>query len=110
MSVPMKPDGAYPWAGRPRTFMAAAMPQGDRAAGVAGPLVFISERRAGAQDRPRYLTPDEARALRDEIDGALRAFDLARDLAEAVAYRGPWPIKSHRTLEQMMAEEAREEA
>lgn len=101
----------YPWAGKPRTFRAVAMPNGDARLGVAGQLVLLVEQREGAQDRPRFLTRAEAEQLRDELDAGLRAFDLAKDLArevvgptaalleaKGIACRAPYPFRDHRTL------------
>lgn len=101
----------YPWAGKPRTFRAVAMLNGDARFGVSGQLVMLVEQRERAQDRPRFLTRAEAEQLRDELDAGLRAFDLAKDFArevvgptaalleaKGVACRARYPFRDHRTL------------
>jgi hypothetical protein len=95
-------DPSHPWAGHPRTFRAVAMPNGDARFGVAGPLVFLCEQRGGCVDRPKYLSRAEAEQLRDELNAALAAPDLARQLSQDIAaaiaerpraYTGPYPIR-----------------
>jgi hypothetical protein len=93
-------DPSQPHAGNPRRFVAVAMPNGDAQFGVDGPLVFLTEQRGLCQDRPKFLTRAEAEQLRDALSAALQAFDLAKDLAHAVAgvdrpvaYTGPYPIR-----------------
>lgn len=71
--------------GAGRDFRAFARPQGDPAAGITGPLVEVQERCEGFLARVRLLPIAEATQLRDELDAALRAFTLARELAEGVA-------------------------
>lgn len=104
----VQPDN-YPFAGNPRIYRAVAMPNGDARFGIAGPLVLVIEQRKHCVDKPRLLTRAEAEGLRDELDAALRAFDLAKGFAETVAcelgdpdrpraYHGAWPIRSHPTL------------
>ena len=98
----MAQDHSYPWEGNPRRFVAVAMPNGDARFGVAGQMVFLSEKRGQCVDRPKYLSRDEAAQLRDELTAALRAFDAAKHLARDVAveiadrpraYTGPYPIR-----------------
>jgi hypothetical protein len=112
----MAQDQAYPWASNPRQFVAVAMPNGDARFGVAGPLVFLSEKRgpassseavgrSGGTDKLKYLSRAEAEQLRDELDSALRSFGIASAMAEHFAdrdrpsaARGPYPFRDHRTL------------
>ena len=95
------------YAGHPRRFVAAAMPQGDPAFGVAGPLVFLVEQRGEQQDRPKFLTCEEAAQLRDQLDAALRAFSLGAALAapseRPVAAVG-YPFRGHRTVAELQGE------
>jgi hypothetical protein len=102
----VQPDN-YPFAGNPRIYRAVAMPNGDARFGIAGPLVLMIEQRKYCVDKPRLLTRAEAEGLRNELDAALRAFDLAKDFVRVVAeemvdrpraYHGPWPTRSHPTL------------
>lgn len=105
----MSQDQSYPYAGNPRVFAAVAMPNGDAQFGVHGPLVFLSERRGGCVDRPKFLTRAEAEQLRDALHDALRSFGHAAALAARsdpppetkcapCAYLGPYPIRDHGTL------------
>lgn len=105
---------SYPYASDERDFSAMAMPQGDRRNGVAGPLVQIIERRRHCIDKVRMLTQAEAAALHFELGEALRAFDLAKQLAADVvaascsaalgrqdtprAATAPYPFRDHGTL------------
>lgn len=86
-----------------------AMPNGDRRtdARIAGPLVFLREQRGAHKDPGVILTLAEAQQLHDELGRALRAFDLAREMAAEVAaelgdrprpYVGPYPIRGQGTL------------
>lgn len=87
---------SHPYAGNPRQFVAAAMPNGDALFGVEGPLVFLCEQRGGCQDRPKFLTIAEAEQLRVALDDALRTFARAEamaDLERPRAYTGPYPIR-----------------
>lgn len=93
-----KTNPAYPWADNPRVFRAVAMPNGYARFGVAGQLVMLCEQRRQSPDGLRFLSRAEAEQLRDEIDAALRAFDIAKDLARGVACRSPYPFRDHRTL------------
>lgn len=99
----MAQNQSHSWAGNPRVFRAAAMPNGDAQFGIEGPLVFLCEQRGGCVDRPKYLSRAEAEQLRDELTTALRTFGVAKELARDVAdhpraYRGPYPIRDHGTL------------
>lgn len=102
----MRPDPYLPWPGNPRRFYAMAMPNGDRRLGdaIEGPLVFVREQRVGLEEPGNIYTRAEAEQLHAELGRALRAFDLAREMAEAVAcevgaadrprpYLGPYPIR-----------------
>ncbi|MEQ5789060.1 hypothetical protein J3454_14280 [Erythrobacter sp. NFXS35] len=105
----MGKDSSHPYAGNPRKFAAAAMPNGDARFGVEGPLVFLSEQRGGCVDRPKILTKAEAEQLRDQLDSALRAFGMAESMAEGFAARpasGPYPFRDHRTLADLEADNA----
>ena len=53
----------HAYSDEPRGFLALAMPQGDRQAGIAGPLVQVQERSAKGHLRLRFFTRDEAQAL-----------------------------------------------
>lgn len=100
----MAQDQSHPYAGNPRRFAAAAMPNGDVRFGVEGPLVFLSEQRGGCVDRPKILTKAEAEQLRDQLNSALRAFGLAEAMAEGFAARAataPYPFRDHRTLAEL---------
>lgn len=95
----------YPFAGHPRQFVAAAMPNGDARSGVAGPLVFVCEQRGGCIDRPKYLSRAEAEQLHSALGVALRTFARAAEMAQPgrnsdapAAYLGPYPIRDHGTL------------
>jgi hypothetical protein len=97
----MAQDQSHPWAGYPRVFRAAAVPNGDARFGVEGPLVFLCEQRGGCVDRAKYLSRAEAEQLHRELDAALRVFAVGPALAGAdrpTAYRGPYPIRDHGTL------------
>jgi hypothetical protein len=94
---------SHPWAGNPRVFRAAAMPNGDARFGIAGELVFLCEKRGHCTDKVKYLSRAEAEQLRGEIDNALKAFDLARGLAVSVASRSPYPFRDHRSLAEVEA-------
>lgn len=101
----------YPWANAPRRYYANAMPSGDPKNGVPGPIVAVREHTQGAgrggalrtvEIKEKLYSKDEAEQLRDELNRALRAFELAERLARDVAYEvagapraypGPWPIK-----------------
>lgn len=88
-----------------RNFTAVAMPNGDARFGVAGPLVEIMQREIMPRHRIEkvmILTRAEAEQLLGELAAALRAFELAQDLAQATAaaiaerprpYTGPYPIR-----------------
>jgi len=95
-------DPYLPWPGNPRRFYAVAMPNGDPRLGIEGQAVFLKEQRVGVKEPGSILTRAEAEQLLAELGAALRAFDLAKELAagfaEEVAYRprpyaGPWPIR-----------------
>ncbi len=89
-------DSAYPFAGHPRTFLVAAIPNGDARFGEAGPLVLVVEQRKHCVDKPRLLTRAEAAQLREQLDAALAVFDLAPALAAEERprpYLGPYPIR-----------------
>lgn len=99
-----RPDPYLPWAGNPRRFYAIAMPNGDKRLGIEGQLVFVQEQRVGLKEPGNILTRAEAEALHLELGCALRAFDLAKELAGSVAtevayadrprpYLEPWPIR-----------------
>lgn len=113
-----KPDPSHPHAGNPRTFLAAAMPNGDARFGIEGELVFLCEQRGGCVDRLKYLSRAEAEQLRDALHDALRSLGraaamspdprigsgvLEAEMAEPStaaprAYRGPYPIRDGGTL------------
>ena len=88
-------DQLHPYAGVPRVFRASAMPQGDRRFGVEGPLVSVREYYGAASSsaavgqqersavRERLWSRAEAAQLRDELNAALRALDVAEMMAEA---------------------------
>lgn len=99
-----RPDPYLPWPGNPRRFYAVAMPNGDAKLGIEGHLVFVQERREGLKEPGNIFTRAEAEALHAELGRALRAFDLAKELAVEVAievgsadrptaYTGPYPIR-----------------
>lgn len=98
----------HPWAGAVRRFYANAMPAGDLANGVPGPIVAVREHAISERGvrtiRERLYSREEAARLRDELSAALRAFELAEELAESVACRRPYPFRDHRTMEQVAAE------
>jgi len=101
----------YPWANAPREFRANAMPAGDLKNGVPGPIVAVREYIKGAgrggsirtvKINERLYSRAEAIMLRDGLNAAIRAFELAERLAQDVAfevagapraYQGPWPIR-----------------
>lgn len=99
-----RPDPYLPWAGNPRRFYAIAMPNGDKRLGIEGQLVFVQEQRVGLKEPGNILTRAKAEALHAELGRALRAFDLAKEMAIEVAaevgaaerpsaYLGPYPIR-----------------
>ena len=82
--------------GAERQFRAFARPAGDPAAGVAGPLVEVQERREHCLVKLQVFSLAEARELHAELGGALRAFDLGAALADPdrpQAYTGSYPIR-----------------
>ena len=92
------------YAGHPRRFIAAAMPQGDVAFGVAGPLVQVVQLAVVPGHKVESLmmfTREEAAQLRDQLDAALRAFSLGAALVcqneRPVAAVG-YPFRGHRTV------------
>lgn len=96
----------YPWAGRPRKYSALAMPNGERRFGVSGPIVSVRETYSSGE-RERLYSREEAAQLRDELSAALRAFDVAEELAGGViaeiaarprAHTGHYPIRTGGTL------------
>lgn len=102
----MKQETSHPYAGRPRRFLALAMPNGDQRCGVEGPLVMLIEKRASGPDKLRMFTRDEAAQLARELEHALGAFEVAKDLAGAVACRSPYPFRDHRTMAEIAAAQA----
>lgn len=102
----MAQDPYLPWPGNPRRFYAVAMPNGDSRLKIEGQLVFVKENRVGAREPGSILTRAEAEQLRNELNHALGAFDLAKDLARAVACREPYPFRDHRTLADQPDDEA----
>lgn len=113
----MRPDPYLPWPGNPRRFYAMAMPNGDKRidARIEGPLVFVREQRVGLQEPGNIYTRAEAEQLYAELGRALAAFDLAREIASAVAievgdrpraYVGPYPICG-KTLAEVDADDCR---
>jgi hypothetical protein len=87
------------------------MPNGDARFKIKGQLVFLKEQRIGINEPRRILTRAEAEQLRDELNAALRAFDVAKYFAreivgptaallEAKACRSPYPFRDHRTLQE----------
>ena len=110
--APAKLDPQYPWSNQPRRFHAFAKPNGDARFGIAGQLVCLAEQRGHCVDRVKYLSRAEAEELRDELSAALRAFDLAKELARAVvsalpsavACRAPYPFRDHRTVAELPAD------
>lgn len=116
----MRPDPYLPWPGNPRRFYAMAMPNGDKRIGdsIEGPLVFVREQRVGLEEPGTIYTRAEAEALYDELGRALRAFGLAKSMAQSVAcdvadrarpYLGPYPIRG-KTLADVDADKGREAA
>lgn len=112
----MRPDPYLPWPGNPRRFYAMAMPNGGKRIDpqIEGPLVFVREQRVGLQEPGNIYTRAEAEQLYDELGRALRAFDLAKEMAREVAceigarpmpYLGPYPIRGA-TLAEVDAAEA----
>ena len=82
----------YPWANAPREFRANAMPAGDLKNGVPGPIVAVREYIKGAgrggsirtvKISERLYSRAEAIMLRDGLNAAIRAFELAERLAQA---------------------------
>jgi len=91
-------DVDHPWMGKPRRFVAMAMPNGDGRFGVEGELVQVVESGGGAVDRLRLLSRAEAEQLRGELAAALRAFDVGEAITGrpcAVRWRYPF---DHPTL------------
>ena len=95
--------------GGERRFSAFARPRGDAALGIDGPVVEVHERaiNAGRGVRKlqavRVLSHAEAAQLHYELGEALRAFDLAKQLARDVdslprAATDPYPFRDHGTL------------
>lgn len=85
-----------------RQFITFARPQGYPDLGLSGQLVEVHERPAHGSPKLRVLSRAEAAQLHAELGQALRAFDLARDLAGVIAaeigdrpraYTGPYPIR-----------------
>lgn len=85
-----------------RRFMALAKPSGFEDLGIAGPHVLLVEHSGSAIRRRLPFTEAEAIALRDALNGAIRALAHGRAISAQggapAAYQGPWPIRSHRTL------------
>lgn len=96
----------YPWAGHPRHFTAAAMPQGDSQFGVRGEMVMLVEDRGAAIPKTRLLARCEAEELVAALTGALRVFTLGPELSEALSGGGMspractarYPFRDHRTM------------
>lgn len=58
-----------------------------------------------ASTSPHYISLAEAEELHRELGVAIRAFDRARALSQAVAAWAPYPFRDHRTLAETMADE-----
>lgn len=88
-----------------RTFMGLAMPNGEPQLGVTGPRVMLIECEGGRIRRQIPFTPEEAEACARALLHAVREINAAlamlAESGEPMAYRGPYPIRSHRTLAEM---------
>lgn len=85
-----------------RSFMGLAMPNGDPQLGVTGPRVMLIECEDGRIRRQIPFTPEEAEACARALLHAVRELHAApamlTESGEPRAYRGPYPIRTHRTL------------
>lgn len=90
-----------------RTFEAHANPKAPAGTPYDGPCVTLGSREGGELRSLKVLRRCEAEDLRDQLNAALAAldagaaFDAERE-GRPTAYRGPYPIRSHRTLAEVV--------